>query len=419
MEKLVINGKNKLYGDVLVQTAKNALLPLIASTIMVDGEVTFLNCPKLGDVLVMLEIIKSLGGNYCFIGDSLKVDCSKLYNSELPCELSQKIRASIFLAGPLIARFHKAGICLPGGCQIGSRPVDMHITALKKLGVEISNGDFMYCKTENLKGGEIALPYKSVGVTENLIMASSLASGTTTITNCAKEPEIVCLANFLNRVGAKIKGAGTDTIVIEGVKKLKSQNIYFEPIKDRIEIGTFMLAVMKTGGEISISCDDILSNGALIKKIINNACKLWVNNDKIYIKSVGVGNSIKYTETAPYPAFPTDLQSPFLSYLTTLKGVSILKETVFEDRLKVADELKKMGANLLVKGNSVVVTGVSTLTGANVNALDLRSGAGLIIAGLGAEGQTIINDAQIISRGYFEIHKKFQNLGADIQRVIK
>lgn len=417
MSKILISGGNKLYGKVRVQSAKNCLLPLIACTIMLEGKITFTNCPKIEDVTIMCEIVKSLGGKYEYKGDNLQVDCSSLYLWELPKELTQKIRASIFMTGPLISRFRKAVIHKPGGCNIGDRPIDIHLEGLKKLGVEISGNDMLYCKANSLQGTEITLRYKSVGATENLIMASVMAKGITTIKNCACEPEIKCLANFINILGGKVSGAGTSTIVIEGVEKLSKENITYLPISDRIEVGTFMLAVTQVGGEIEIENANARHNKELIKKLFNNTCKITTFNDKIYIKSSGIGKGLGSVLVAPYPSFPTDLQSPLMAYATTLKGITIIKEEVFPSRFKQASELIKMGADIKINKNVAIVNGVNSLEGAFVTAYDLRGGASMVLAGLKANGITIVDNAEIISRGYYNLEKKLTNLGAFVKRI--
>ena len=340
-----------------------------------------------------------------------------MYNYEIPYELAKKIRASIFLTGPLLARFHKVYFYNPGGCDIGARPIDIHLNGFKCFNIESSISEHIYCRCDKLNGCKINLRYKSVGATENLLMLSVLSNGKTTITNCAKEPEVVCLANFLNLCGAKIKGAGTSVIEVEGVKKLKSLNLTFMPISDRIETGTYLLMLLSVGGEICIKNADFLNNLTLIKKIQNNACKLSVFNDKIYMKSCGSGNCIKYTKTGPYPEFPTDLQSQLCSYLSTQKGLSIVEETVFDNRFKQLEELVKMGANIHIKSNKAFIKGVKKLYGKSVYAYDLRGGASMILAGLSAEGVTTIDNSEVIDRGYFEIENKLSLLGANIKRV--
>lgn len=417
MSKYVINGGNKLYGEVNVQSAKNSLLPLIAACILVDGKVTFLNCNKLKDVTVMLDIISSMGGTYFFNGTTLTVDCTSLTSYEMPKELTSKVRASVFMLGPLIGRFRKAIIHKTGGCDIGERPINLHLDGLKKLGVEIEDEDVLHCSAIDIKGAEIELPFKSVGATENIMMLASVADGKTIIKNSAKEPEIVNLAEFLRRAGAEIYGAGTDVIEIYGVKKLKSNGIVFTPVADRIETGTYILATLNVGGEIGINNCVFSHNVALIKKIYNNACKISINNDKIYIKSMGVGKALGFVKTAPYPGYPTDLQSPLVAYATTLSGMTIVHEGVFSCRFNQVEELKKMGADVTVVKNRVVIDGVRTLYGAHVKALDLRGGAAMVVAGLKALGETVIDDVEIIDRGYFNLEGKLQLLGADIKRI--
>lgn len=416
MNKLIVKGKNKLYGNVEVKSAKNALLPLIASCILLNFEVGFLNVPKLKDVDVMLEIIKCMGGKYRYEDDVLYVDCSSLYMPEIPCEEAKKIRASVFMLGPLISRFHKASTVKPGGCNFGERPIEMHLDTIKKLGVEVSEGEYVYLRTDKLKGAKITLPFSSVGVTENLIMASCLAEGETVIINAAREPEIACLANFLNRLGAKIYGAGTSQIRIVGVKKLYPKIKHFKPITDRIETGTFILCSLVTGGEIEIKGADFIHNFELIKKIHNNTCKIMLASDKIYIKSSGAGSGLGFIKTAPYPAFPTDLQSLILAYSCFLRGTTVIEEGVFKTRFQVVDELKKMNADIERNSNRVIVSGKSDIHGAEVTAPDLRGGASLILAGLGAEGITTISGLDIIKRGYDRIDEKLRLLGADVRK---
>ena len=416
MNKLIINGKNKLYGKVEVKSAKNALLPLIASTVLLDFEVGFLNCSKLNDVDVMLDIIKSLGGKYRYEFDTLYVDCSSIHKFELPSEQAQKIRASVFLLGPLLSKFKKVKAVKPGGCNLGERPIDMHLLAFEKLGVKVTDKEELFLEVDKIKGGEIVLPFKSVGVTENIIMASVLSDGETIIKNAAKEPEIVCLANFLNRLGANIKGAGGNEITITGVKKLKRTIMHYKPITDRIEAGTFILAGVNTGGEIEIDGANFYHNIELIKKIRNNTCKIAFTSDKIYIKSSGVGKGLGFVKTAPYPAFATDLQSPLLAYACFLRGETIVEEGVFKSRFNIVGELQKMKANVVTLGNKAIIKGCNDIIGAEVTATDLRCGAGLIVAGLNAEGVTVIDGLNVIERGYENIDKKLAILGARVSK---
>ena len=417
MSKLIINGGNKLYGEITAESAKNGLLPLLSACILYEGKVTFINCPKIKDILVMLEIIKYLGGKYTFNNGNLTVDCSSLHSYELPCELTKKIRASIFTIGAIIARFRKAYFCMPGGCSIGDRPIDIHLDVFKKLGVEVCGDTIVYCRADRLNGAEITLKYKSVGATINALLASITADGKTIIRNVAKEPEITSLITLLKKFGAKINGEGTSTLVVNGVKRLKKENVTFYPISDRIEVGTYVLALLSTGGEIQINNVNFIHNLSLFKKIQNNTCKMVYEDDKIYIKSSGEGSGLGVVKTAPYPFFPTDLQPQISSYATTLKGETTIVETVFENRLKHFDGLKVMGANVLVKGNTAKIKGVNRLTGANVCAYDLRGGASMVIAGLKCDGETVVSNAEVIDRGYYNLEEKLLKLGAKIKRT--
>ena len=417
MSKFVVNGGKKLYGEVDIQSAKNAILPLIASTVLLDFEVAFLKVPMLSDVLVMLEIIKALGGKYRFENDVLFIDCSNVNKSEIPEELSLKIRASVFVTGGVLSRLKKVEFYRAGGCDIGSRPIDMHLDGLSMLGGQVFGKEKITIKCDKLIGKEISLKCKSVGVTENLIIASVLAEGTTVIKNCAKEPEITCLAEFLNSLGAKIKGAGTSVIQIEGVSKLTKQKRYFTPISDRIEAGTFILAVMTTGGEIELKNTNFIHNSALIKKIYNNACKITVFSDRIYIKATGVGKAHGYLKTEPYPCFPTDLQPQFSVYSSILKGVTVIEEGVFDGRFNQLIELQKFGAKVKVLDKHAIIEGVPQLCGADTKALDLRGGASMLIAGLRAIGVTTVSNVEVIERGYLNVDKKFSLLGADVKRI--
>ena len=418
MSRFVIEGGNKLYGNVKIQSAKNCLLPLISACIMLESEITFTNVSMLKDITCLLEIIKSLGGSYVYQDGNLKIDCTNLKSYVLPENLVNQARAPLFMIGPLLTRFKKAEFTMPGGCKLGERPIDIHINGLKKLGVKIEESEIIKCTANKLTGTTIILSFPSVGATLNLIMSSITAEGITIIKNCAKEPEIVCLCKFLKLVGAKINGIGTDVIVIDGVKELKKRKVEFAPIPDRIETGTFLLTVLSTGGELTLENVNYSHNASLIKKIFNNTCKICIFNDRIYIKSSGVGKGLGVVNVLPYPDFPTDLQSLLLAYSTTLKGQTIVKEHVFKDRFNTAFELNKMGANVKVNGNVAIVTGVESLHGNFVTATDLRGGAGLILASLKAQGVSVIDNAEILDRGYYQIEEKLKNIGANIKRVL-
>ncbi len=418
MSRFLVEGGKKLYGSVKIESAKNSLLPLISACIMLETQVTFLNVAMLKDVTCLLDIIKSLGGNYTYEKGVLKIDCSSVNNYVLPENLVNQVRASLFMLGPLIQRFKKAQISTPGGCNLGNRPIDIHLNGLKKLGVKIDESEVINCKANKIVGTTIVLSFPSVGATLNLITASVTCEGITVIKNSAKEPEIVCLCKFLNLMGAKIVGMGTDVITIEGVKSLKKRNIEFTPIPDRIEAGTFMLSVLSTGGELILENANYTYNSSLIKKIFNNTCKIGIFNDRIYIKCSGAGNGLGLINVLPYPDFPTDLQSPLMAYATTLKGQTIIKEHVFPNRFSTASQLVKMGAKIKVEGNVAIVDGVDKLKSNFVTAFDLRGGAALVIASLKAQGVTTIDNAEILDRGYNQIEEKLKNIGANIKRVL-
>ena len=416
MGNFLVRPTNRLYGEVKTQSAKNALLPLISACALIEAPVTIKNAPPMGDVKVMLDIIAALGGKFSYDGDDLTVDCRLLYKNELPEELSGKIRSSVFLLGPLIARFRKVTLVKSGGCNIGKRPIDIHIDGLKKLGVEVMETEVLYLRADKLVGAEITLRFPSVGATENLIAAAVTASGTTVIKNAAREPEVECLCNFLNAAGGKISGGGKREIVIEGVKSLTKNPFVFTPVGDRIEAGTFILAAMIAGGEIVVTNCTPDFNIALIEKIRNNACKIDVFNDRIYIKSEGRGKALGEIVAAPYPSFATDLQTPALAYCSTLDGVTVVRDEVFKSRFSQTSELIKAGARIKIVGNAAIVCGVKKLIGAKVKAFDLRGGAALVLAGLNAEGETVIENAEVIDRGYYKFDEKLRSLGANVIR---
>ena len=415
MTKYLIGGGKKLYGEVRVQRAKNSVLSLIAASVMINGRVKIAGCPRINDVFVMIKILERLGARCDFSSDGLSIDCSGVYSTKLPDKLAGEVRASFFLTGALLSRFKTASLSRPGGCNIGARPIDIHLEGLSALGVcygESEQGlDFF---AEKPTGANFRLRYPSVGATENLMMAATLSDGVTVLSNCAREPEIKDLQDFLNMCGAKITGAGTQKIVIEGVKKLRG-GIEFVPIADRIEAGTFLLAALSCGGEVSIKgvkCENILP---LIEKIKNNTCKLYIKNDNINIitkgRPIGFGNVV----TAPYPMFPTDLQPQLCAAAASASGRTVVTETVFDNRFRFADELIKMGADITVAGDTAVVIG-KKLFGAEVCAKDLRGGAALVIAALSAEGGSTLSGIEHLERGYEGFFEKLKNLGAPVTR---
>ncbi len=415
MDKYIIQGGVKLCGTIQAESAKNAVLPILAASILCDGEVALLNCPKILDVLNMVKIINHLGADANFYDKTIIVNSSNANRWEIPENLMSSLRSSVFTLGPMLAKFKQAEISYPGGCDIGLRPINLHLEGLKSLGVKVeeSNGRII-CDATQMRAGEVWFDYPSVGATENIMMASVFLDGETVIHNSAKEPEIVDLQNFINAMGGKIYGAGSSKIVIKGVKKLHS--VVYKPLFDRIEVGTYLIAGAITGGEIQINNCKSEKISSLIHKLQNNTCKITIKDDIIYLRSLNSRKSFNL-ETAPYPGFPTDLQPQTLALTTVCGGVSLIKETVFETRFRHASELVKMGAKISVSDRLAIVKGVKSLHGANLTANDLRGGAALTLAALSAEGQSILSGVEHIERGYYDFDKKLSSLGANIKKV--
>lgn len=416
MQKFLIHGGKKLNGTINVECAKNAYLPILASTILCEEEIVLKNCPDFTDIKNMIIILENLGITVDKKDDELHINGAEASFCFIPSELAKVLRSSIFALGALLGRFKKAKVAYPGGCDIGLRPIDLHLKGLKDLGVKIVEcHGYINCDASEMKGGLVHLDYPSVGATENLIMAGVLNSGTTTIVNCAKEPEIVDLQNFLNNLGAKITGAGTDTIVITGVKKLHGGS--WTPISDRIIAGTFLIATAMAGGEVEI-CNVIPQHfSSLIDKLQKSGCKIEQKDDKILVICNSRLESVGFLETMPYPGFPTDLQAQMLALQTVCKGSSLIQENLFETRFKFVPELIKMGANVKVNQRTAYINGVDKLFGADVYSTDLRGGVALVLAGLCAQGYTTVHDIYHIDRGYAFIEKTLSSLGANIQRI--
>ena len=397
--------------------AKNAMLPLLAGSILCEGKCVFSNNPNYTDIRNMCEILRSLGAEVSNDNDKLIVDNTNTHKYYISPELAKVIRSSIFALGALLGRFGKARVSYPGGCDIGLRPIDLHLKGLRDLGVNIVEAHgLINCDASKIHGGNVCLDYPSVGATENLIMASVLGKKRRTIIhNVAKEPEIVDLQNFINSMGGKIKGAGTSIVTIDSVEKL--HGVDYVPLADRIVAGTYMIAVAMTGGEVEIIGCEASVVQSLIDKLVKSSCKLDIKNDKIIVKSNGCPKSFGFVETMPYPGFPTDLQAQILSLATICKGNSVIRENLFEARFRFVPELIKMGANVVVRDRTAFVSGVKTLQGASVYAGDLRGGVALVLAGLVANGYTTVNDIWHIDRGYKDIEKVLANLGADITRI--
>lgn len=418
-EILVINGGKPLEGEVCISGAKNSALPILAACVLGTEEIILDAVPKLKDVEIMIEVLRHLGSKVEYIDEeTVRIDSSNINTCETPFELMDKMRASFVVMGPLLSRFKKAYTKAPGGCNIGARPIDLHLKGFQALGAEsMVNDDEISITTDGeLFGNEIYLDFPSVGATQNIMMAATLAKGETTIENAAKEPEIVDLASFLSKMGAKIKGAGTSTIVIEGVEKLTGARHTIIP--DRIEAASYMIAAVMTKGDVTIK--NVIGSHIrpIIAKLIEMGASVEEYEDEDIIR-VSTNHRLKPTnvQTLPYPGFPTDAQAQFMALMTVCDGESRIQETVFENRFMHVEQLNKMGAAIATSGNRATVVGVDRLHGASVKATDLRAGAALVMAGLTAKGETRVSDIYHIDRGYSDLEGKFRKLGADIKRV--
>ena len=418
MEKIVVKGVKELNGEVNISSAKNSILPIIVATILCSEPVVINNTPMLEDVEVICKLLNELNCNIDIsdITNKLTIDTKDIVAIDANVELIRKMRASFLIMGPMLARFGYCKLSLPGGCNIGSRPIDLHLKGFKLLGADIVTGHgFVEVRAKKLIGNRIYLDFPSVGATENIIMASVLADGVTIIENAAEEPEIWDLANFLNKMGAKIEGAGLGKITITGVTSLKG--IEYTPIYDRIEAGTFMIAAAITNSKIKINgvnqehlrpvIEKLKECGVIFKEYKNSSI---IVDGRVPKKPLDI-------KTLPYPGFPTDMQAQMMSLLSVVDGVSIITETVFENRFMHVAELQRMGANIKIDGRTAIIEGVQKLTGCQVKATDLRAGAAMILGGLAAYGETKISDVYHIDRGYVQIEKKFKQLGAEIYRI--
>lgn len=414
MDCLVVRGLKPLKGQVRISGSKNSTLPIMAASLMCSGEVVLTGVPELEDIKVMSQALQILGASVKRENDVLVINGNSVDNCELPEEISRKMRASNLVMGALLARFQRARIAYPGGCAIGTRPMDLHLKGFQSLGFSI-NEEYGFMEGTGVPQGnqEILLDFPSVGATENLMMAATLLPGTTILRNAAREPEIVDLQNFLNRMGARIRGAGLDTIRIEGVDRLG--NVEHAVIPDRIEAGTFMAAAAISRGELVIENIVLEHIHPIVSKLREIGVEILATNSGI--KVVG-SPRFRPTDikTMPYPGFPTDMQPQIMALLSTIRGTSVIVETIFENRFMHVQELRRMGADIKVEGRVAIIKGKSRLEGASVEATDLRAGAALILAGLVAEGETQIHRIDHIDRGYDKIHSKLQSLGADITR---
>jgi len=416
MDKIIVEGGRRLAGEVEISGAKNASLAILCASLLAEDKVILENIPDIRDIRVMIEIISYLGGKIRWLdAKSVEITAPEKLNKSAPYEQIKKLRASNLLLGPLLARYGIVRIALPGGCNIGVRPMDLHFKGMAGLGakIEVEKG-FITGKASGLKGNSIYLDFPSVGATENIMMAACLAEGQTVIENVAKEPEVVDLANFLNSMGAKVRGAGTDVIKVEGVSSLTG-GIRHYVIPDRIEAGTYMVAAAATGGDVYVK--NIISRHLepLIAKLREANVEVGEVEDGLHVKAVSPLKAIDI-KTMPYPGFPTDMQSQMMALLSIVPGISVVVENIFENRFQVAAELKRLGAKIKVEGRTAVIEGVPKLQGAHVKATDLRAGAALVVAGLLAEGETKISNAYYIDRGYQFIDEKLASLGARVRR---
>ncbi len=417
MNKYLIEGGEKITGEIKVQGAKNSALPILAASIMCSGESVIGNCPDLSDIDAARNIIDYLGCNTTADGHVTTIRTAGLSKSDIPTHLMREMRSSIVFLGAILAKTGRARISFPGGCELGPRPIDLHIYGLKRLGAEITEDHgYIDCSLPNgLTGAHIALSFPSVGATENVMIAATLAKGETSISNAAREPEIVDLANYLNACGAKIRGAGESTIYISGVQELRAAA--HEVIPDRIVAATFLCAATVTKGEILLKGMQSRHIGAILPVLEQAGCKIILSNNSIYLKNSSRPKAIQTVRTMPYPGFPTDAQAPIMAVATIADGASIFVENIFENRFKHVAELTRLGAKIKLEGRVAVVEGVPTLYSASVDCTDLRGGAALVVAALAAEGVTEINGVRHIDRGYERMEDTLKALGARITRV--
>lgn len=415
MASIIIKGGNKLNGEVKISGSKNASLPIIAASILSGKKTTLFNVPDIHDTQVTLKILRYLGCKVYKNHDRIEINSKYIDKMEVPESLMREMRSTVILAGALLGRFREVTFSYPGGCDIGARPIDLHLKSFKKLGINIAEEyGFIRCSCDKIVGADIDLDFPSVGATENIILASVFAQGKTSITNAAREPEIVDLVNILNKMGARISGEGTNVIEIEGVTKL--HEVKYRVMPDRIEAGTFLCAGAMAGGKIKITNARTEQLIPIISKLEEAGCQIEKDNTSVTLQ---VPKRLKAIEikTMPYPGFPTDMQSIFGSMLSFAKGTSIITENIFENRFKYLQELKRMGAKSKQEGNVAIITGVKMLTGAKVKSTDLRGGAAMVLAGLKARGITEVTNIEYILRGYEGLETKLRKLGADINLV--
>lgn len=413
MKNILLRGGRRLTGTLGIHGAKNAILPILSASLLAEEPVILNNCPRLLDIDNMLEILRRLGCRAEQEGDRIYIDSSDADGYRIDEQLSRRLRASLFILGPLIGRFGKALLSYPGGCDIGMRPIDLHLKGLRAMGARIDEQfGYISCEAVRLRGCEIYLDYPSVGATENLMMAAAAAEGETVINNPAKEPEIGELARFIEELGGQVSFLGGNSLVIKGARLSGGE---FTPMADRIAAGTYMIAAAITGGDVAVTGISPEYLRSLTNKLSECGCEVECASDRIRVSAPWRLKSPRIIETMPYPGFPTDLQAQMMALQTVSEGTCILVENVFENRLKHAGELIKMGADITVKGRTAVIKGVYELYGANVNAYDLRGGAAMVLAGLRARGVTRVMDAGYIDRGYYRLEENLSKLGADIK----
>jgi UDP-N-acetylglucosamine 1-carboxyvinyltransferase len=418
LDNLVIEGGQPLSGTIRIHGAKNAALPILAASLLAEGKVTIRNVPRLLDIEVMLDILRDLGCRARHEDTVVTVETAVATSSHIPETLMRKMRSSVFLMGPLLARFGEVQLYQPGGCAIGERKIDLHLRGLAALGANIEEkGSRIVCTARRLKGAEISLDFPSVGATENIMMAAVLAQGRTTIIGAAREPEIQDVQQFLNRMGAHVEGAGTDTLTIDGVSSL--DGCEFEVIPDRIVTGTVMVAAAATRGEVTLENTQPGHLTSLIHVLRRAGVQIEVGNDIMKVAAFKRPLAVDRIVTSPFPAFPTDLQAQVMTLLAMADGVSVIKETIFEGRFKHVDELCRMGADIRVDLNNAFIRGVPQLYGTTVEATDLRAGAALVIAGLAAQGRTVVEQVHHIDRGYDRIEEMFRQIGGNITREVQ
>lgn len=419
MAKLIIEGRTKIQGEISIGGAKNSILPILACTLLTNKTVRIKNCPKISDVNNMLNILKMLGGSYFFEGDSLYVDTATAETFIMPPDLSRELRSSIFMLGSILARFGQACCVYPGGCEIGNRPIGLHLSGLKMLNVSVIEEEgSIICNGENMEGTAIHLDYPSVGATENLMMAASGAKGKTIITNAAREPEIEDLQAFMRKLGFNVTGAGTSTIEIDGKLDIEVPDVVeHRIISDRIVAGSMLCAAAICGGSLNVKNIEPLHISSTLSKLREAGCNLDIGKSNVHISAPDRLKEIRMIETLPHPGFPTDMQALLFALCTVADGTSIIVENVFENRFKHAPEFTKMGAVITQRDRTAIIRGVKHLRGAHVTAQDLRGGAALVIAGLAAWGYTTVDNVEFIDRGYERIEDMLNSVGANITRI--